>query len=254
MDNFIKYTPWVLFLLLVIYIFFSWKYRELIYKFTEPIRKTWYSLFVLCSLIYLTVYPDTLITHWISYVIVFVAFVLIDSFIFLNLQFSKIGGQELQSTKIQVGITQEELDQSRKKMGHIPLILTTFDFPIYTENKEDYINQLDNLLKKYENIEPLDIHILPYSTKKEQEELLEDLGYIKKNKVIRSLKQNETITINKDTIGFYPFKILDDSYVIRVEPTDSKLRITEDDGNAITTLVVTYTLAVQYNDGSGEEV
>jgi hypothetical protein len=138
-------------------------------------------------------------------------------------------------------------------MGHIPLILTSFAFSKYTENKDEYIFFLEYLLKEYATRETLDIHILPYGSTDEHESALEDIGKVNKTKVKRSLEQTNSITITKDTIGFYPFTILDTPYLVRVHTTIENTRITEDDGNAITVLVIAYNLAVKNNDGSGDE-
>jgi len=243
---------WLIFILLCVYTFLSWKNEEF-EKHTSTIRKSWYLIFVLGCLIFLTKEPATIFTDWKNYVIVLVAFIVIDSLLFLNLYVSKLGGQELNSAKFQVGVTQEQLDAAIIKTNHIPNILISFDFPIYNVDKEEYLYQLEQLLKRYGSLENLIIDVIPYGTTEEQEYLLENMGNLR-NKVKRFLSQQNSLTSAKDQLALYPFTILDYPYVVQVQTIGENDRVTEVDGNAITTLIIAYNLAVNENiNESGDE-
>ncbi|SDZ68229.1 Toxin SpoIISA, type II toxin-antitoxin system [Evansella caseinilytica] len=175
--------------------------------------------------------------------ILLIVFVIIDSLFFLNLYISKLGGQELQSTITQVGVTQKELDATRRKMAHVPQILICFNFPLYNVSKDAYIDNMERLLKEYAQKESLVIDLIPFGTKKEREAFLDTMG-TNKDKVRRFLRHKNSFTSSKDNLALYPFEILDYPYVVQVQTTDDKLKITEDDGNAITTLIIAYCLAI----------
>lgn len=252
MESFVIAGIWIIFIFLCIYTFLSWKNEEFD-KHTSTIRKLWYLIFVLGCLIFLTKEPTTIFTDWNNYLVVLVAFIVIDSLLFLNLYVSKLGGQELNSAKFQVGITQEQLDAAITKTNHVPNILISFEFPMYNVDKVDYIYQLEQLLKRYGFQENLVIDIIPYGTPEEQEYLLENMGNLR-NKVKRFLSQQNSLTSSKDNVALYPFTILDYPYVVQVQTIGENDRVTEIDGNAITTLVIAYNLAVNENiKESGEE-
>lgn len=192
-------------------------------------------------------------TDWKDYLIILVVFIIIDSLLFLELHFTKLGGQELKSAKVQVGVTQEVLDSAERKTGLVPSILISFEFMSYNKDKEEYIFQLAELLKRYATAENLMIDLLPYGTKEEQEEILDNLGR-SKNRAKRFLSQQSSLTLPKDNLALYPFRLLDYNYVVQIQTIGEDDKVTKVDGTAITTLIVAYNLTVNENNiESGEE-
>ena len=253
MELFMIIGLWLLFIFLCIYAVLSWRKVNFEGEFTPFFRKIWYLILIAGSLIVLTKDQMAIFTEWENFVIALVAFIIIDALLFLNLYVSKLAGHELTSTKVQVGVTQKELDDSISKSSRIPAILISYEFPMYTDNKEEYINQLESLLRTYGKAESFEISLLPYGTEDEQAYLLESLGNYK-NRAERHLKRFTSLSLKKDTVALYPFMILDYPYVVLVESEDDENKISEVDGTAITSLVITYNLAVMFGkeNESGE--
>lgn len=111
---------WIVFALLCLYVYFSGKEGRL-EDYTGVVGKYWYLILILGFLVFITKNDiGTLFTHWKAYLIVLVVFIIIDSLLFLELHFTKIGGQALKSAKVQVGVTElhctcEELNQAVNK-------------------------------------------------------------------------------------------------------------------------------------------
>jgi len=244
---------WFLFTLLSVYVYASAKSIKL-NNYISTIRKTWYLVFLLGCSFFLTNDLGSLVNHWKEYLIVLVVFIVIDSLLFLELHVSKFGGQELKSSKIQIGQTQKQLDDFTKKSRHIPEILTSFDFPVYTRTKVGYIKKLNDLISEYGIRENLLVRLYPYQNPKEKEYLLEILGKLKE-KARRHLEQLVIFFSPKDNIALLPIVILDYQYVVYIETYEEKEKILEIDGEAIMTLIIAYNLTVKTtnNDEGGEE-
>ena len=238
---------WLLFICLCIYAILSWRKVNFEGEYTPFIRKLWYLVFIAGCLMVLTGNPTMFFANWQNFVMALAAFIIIDALLFLNLHVSKLGGNELTSTKVQVGVTQQELDDSIKKSGRIPAILISFEFPVYTLDKAEYINQLESLLGKYGKEESLEISLLPYGSPEEQAYLLDSLGNYK-NRAERHLKRFSSLSLKKDTIALYPFMILDYPYVAHVEADGEENKISEVDGIAISSLVIAYNLTVVFGN------
>lgn len=253
MLTFFRIIIWVIFLLLCVYVYLSSTKNDFDDKYTYSIRKFWYLIYILGSLVMLTNNPETLFTHWERYLIALVVFIVIDSLLFLNLYVSKLGGQELQKTKKQIGVTQEKYDEAIQKSNNIPKTLHSFDFPMYNSNEEEYIYHLERLLKVYGDSENLIIDLIPYRNSNEQEELLEVMGKLK-DKVKRILKYEKAFISSKDNLALYQFNILEESYIVQVQTEKDEDIIMEIDGNAITTMVIAYTLTVDIETKESGEV
>ncbi len=130
----------------------------------RTIRKVWYLLFVAGCLVYITAHPNSLFTDWKHYLVVFVAFIIVDSMVFLNLYFSKLGGHELQQTEQAVSLTQESLDETKRKMANMSTVLNSYPFPEYNDSEEEYIQDFEDLLNMYAANESLVVDLLPYQT------------------------------------------------------------------------------------------
>ncbi len=242
METFALIGMWLVFALLLIYTVIAWLNRGL-ENYTSAIRKTWYVIFIFGSLVFISDNPSLLFTNWNNYLIVLFIFVIVDSLVFLNLYVSTLGGHQLESVKVQVGVTQEELEENNRKTGHIPDILTAFDFPINTLDKDEYIFHLGEILNKYAQRENLVIDLLPYETKEEKESILEGLGRNKK-RAERFLSQQNSILLEKDHLGLYPYHILKRFYVVQVQTANEGNKISKIDGLVINTLIITFSLAV----------
>ncbi|WP_269053316.1 type II toxin-antitoxin system SpoIISA family toxin [Sporosarcina sp. G11-34] len=244
---------WIIFALLCLYVYHSRTGRNS-EDSKSLIRRSWYLIYLFGFLVFITKNDiDTLFTHWKEYVIVLVVFIIIDALLFLELHFSKLGGQELKSARVQVGVTQKELDSVERKFGLIPVVLTSFEFVLYNVGRELYISQLEEFLNGYAKEEGLAVDLLPYNTEDEQERVLSDLGK-SKDKAMRFLKQNRSIELEKQTLVLFPFKIFDYDYVVQIQTEYDDDKVTEVDGSVITTLIMTYDLAViKIKNESGEE-
>nr|WP_180994142.1 type II toxin-antitoxin system SpoIISA family toxin [Bacillus sp. Marseille-P3661] len=138
MEVFIIIGLWFVFALLALYTFLSWKNPDIV-KERDTIRKTWYLIFVLGCLIYLSNEPNSLFTDLKNYLIVLVSFISVDSLVFFNLYFSKLGGHELKMTEKQIDATQRYLDLTNNKIGNMQIVLNTYEYPSYTRSKEEYV-------------------------------------------------------------------------------------------------------------------
>lgn len=243
---------WAVFISLCVYVFLSGKGGKL-EDYTGLVRKYWYLILIFGFLVFITKNgPATLFTDWKNYLIVLVVFIVIDSLVFLELHFTKLGGQELKRVKVQVGITQEELDSVERKFGLIPIVLTNFEFMLYNLDKDFYITQLEEFLNGYAAEENLTIDLLPYGTDDEKERVLHDLGK-SRDRAKRFLMQQRSIDLERETLTLYPFTIYDYDYVVQIQSKDEDNKITEVDGTVITTLIMTYDLTVSKNNNKGGE-
>lgn len=237
--------------MLCLYVYFSGKGR--LEDYTGVVRKYWYLILILGFLVFITKNDiGTLFTHWKAYLIVLVVFIIIDSLLFLELHFTKIGGQELKSAKVQVGVTQVELESVERKVGLIPVVLTKFEFLLYTLDRELYVSQLEGFLNNYASEEGLIIDLLPYQTEDEKSRVLDNLGR-SQDRAKRFLMQNRSINLEKETLVLYPFRLYDHDYVVQIQTKNADSKVTDIDGTVITTLIMTYDLTVvKSNKESGE--
>lgn len=81
---FFQIMVWTMAAALILYVYASWRYEAKVKEKMFAIRKTWYLLFVLGSMVYWTYDPESLFAAWRQYLIVAVCFALIDAFIFLS--------------------------------------------------------------------------------------------------------------------------------------------------------------------------
>lgn len=183
----IKGSMWLVFGFLCLYVYLSHQDDEFD-NHTSTIRKIWYLIFIAGCLVFLTSDLHSLMDNWKQYLIVLIAFIIIDSLLFLELHVSKLGGQELNSTKMQIDLTQQQLDNITEKSRNVPDILTTFSFPIYNLDSAEYIDKLQQLINEYGHRENLSIKLYRYSGK-EKDYMLNNLGRLR-NKAKRLLDQN----------------------------------------------------------------
>lgn len=253
MDTALIVGIWIVFALLCLFVYFSGKEGRL-EDYTGVVRKYWYLILILGFLVFITKNDiGTLFTHWKEYLIVLVVFIIIDSLLFLELHFTKIGGQELKSAKVQVGVTQVELESVERKVGLIPIVLTKFEFLLYTLDRELYVSQLEDFLNNYASEEGLIIDLLPYETEDEKGRVLDNLGR-SQDRAKRFLMQNRSISLEKEALVLYPFRLYDHDYVVQIQTKNADSKVTDVDGTVITTLIMTYDLTVvKNNKESGEE-
>lgn len=253
MGFFVTIGVWVIFSLLVVYVYLSGKKGKLD-DYTGILRKCWYMIFIFGSLVFLSVTGfERLFTNWENFLVVLIGFIIFDSLLFLELHFSKLGGQELKSARVQVGMTQEGLDATQRKMEHLPIILTTFEFTLYNLDEDTYIDQLEDFLNRYGDRENLVINLFPYNNEKEQELVLHNLIKKARGKANRFLSRGDSVSLLDDSLALYPFKLLDYVYVVQAETIGDNQIITKTDGTAISTLIVTYNLTVDENIIEGGE-
>ena len=244
---------WIIFCLLGVFVFVSAKNENFDETHTLTIRRVWYLVFLLGCLIILSKEPAIIFSDWRKFLVVLIAFIIVDSVMFLNLYVSKLAGQKLQRTKRQVGVTQDKYDEDLGKTKIIPEILLSFGYPVYNGDKERYVNGLSELLVKYGQERNLIIDLYPYRNPEEQDSLLENMGK-EKDKVKRLLKSNQSFISSVDNLAIYPIIIFDESWVVQVQTSLSDQKVTTGDNVAILTLVTAYYLAVQSNfSESGED-
>ena len=246
LEKFFVVSLWVVFGLLASYTFLSWK-KENWVKNTDVIRKTWYLLYVLGCLIYLTKHPHSLFDDWKNYVIVLVAFIVIDSMVFLNLYFVKLGGHELKKTEKQVDRTQQFLDLTNNKVQNMEKVLNTYAYPSYTTSREAYIQELEEFFKTYADLESLHVDLLPYKSELEKNEVLADTPKAKA-KVARLLGLRRTYYSSKDNLMLLPLVVQGDDYVAKVTTTSETVDIIDTDANIFNILLMVYLLAVKGNN------
>lgn len=237
---------WVVFLLLMVYTYLSWKKEEMV-KNRDTIRKVWYLIFVFGCLVYLSKEPHSLFSDWKSYLTALVGFIVIDSLVFLNLYFAKIGGHELKITEKQVDATQWYLDLTNNKVANMEKVLNTYEYPSYTRSKDEYIKELDKFFNKYAELEFLNVDVLPYRTEEEKEIVLNGTP---KAKVERLLNHRDTFYSSKDSLMLMPLWVLNEDYVAKVTTLREDVEINDIDTNVINMLLIVYTLAVKVNNDS----
>lgn len=247
MKSFFIIATWAVFALLVAYTFFSWKQPLLMKNHNRTIRKIWYLIFIMGCLVYVSKHPNSLFTDWKNYLVIFVAFIIVDSMVFLNLYFSKLGGHELQQTEQAVSLTQESLDETKRKMANMSSVLNSYPFPEYNDSIEEHIQDFEDLLNTYAANESLVVDLLPYQTVAEQAAVLVDTP---KEKVKRLLNLRRTFYNSKDSMMLHPLIILGIDYVAKVT-TQGDNKVTEVDAQVINILLVVYSLTVKDNSTQG---
>ncbi|WP_167751363.1 type II toxin-antitoxin system SpoIISA family toxin [Lentibacillus salicampi] len=243
MEKFFIVGMWVIFALLSFYIFVYWRNREAV-KDKDTIRKTWYLLYVLGALVYLTGNPNSLFTSWQNYLVVLIGFIVVDSLIFLSIYVSKLGGNELQIPGEQIERTENYWISASGKVENMELVLNSYEYMRYTRDEEEYINELDNFLNEFGEKESLFIDVLPYHTEKTKDELLESIQR-PKSKVERILDTGKTYFSPKDNLMLLPIFVLEKSYIAKVTTEIEDIEIQNIDGNIINILLMTYVLAVE---------
>lgn len=246
MSLFFIIGTWFVFILLCFFVFISGSEGKLD-VYTNVFRKIWYLIFIFGFLVYITKNGvDLLFYDWEKFLIILVVFIVIDALLFLELHFIKLGGQELKSARVQVGVTQEELDAAERKAERVANILISFEFIMYNLDNKKYITQLERLLSRYAKEENLVVDLLPFETIMEQEKVLANLAK-ERSKVSNFLSKHNSISLRSDSLALYPFKLLNYGYVVRLQTLDDDDKITKVDGTVITTLIVAYNLTVNDN-------
>lgn len=175
----------VIFIFLGIFIWAIWKNPKQPSQYIKPIRASWYFVFVTGALVFINLYPESIFAQWERYLIVLVGFFLIDAFVFLNLYFSKFGGNELKEhpeTEEAIAITQELLNQTKAKIDNLTGV-REHEFVSYTGDEASYIQKFEELIQKYASLEDLIIDIIPYHIDDEKKEV--EVGVIQKFKIRR---------------------------------------------------------------------
>lgn len=248
---FIRISIWVIFVLLLVYVYFSIKKEDFSEKYTNSIRKVWYLIYVLGSVISIYFNPFSILSDWTKYLIVLICFIVIDSIFFLNLYVGKLAGYELKQTEKQIVLTQEKYDRFIQKSNNISKTLHSFDFPVYNVSRKEYLYHLERLLNSYGNDEGFDISILPYRNKNEEDQALEDFGR-RKDKVRRILEYKKVFISLKDDLALYRYKIHGETYIVQLKTNEDE-PITEIDGNAISILIMAFALKVGITNESGDD-
>ncbi|GGH87941.1 stage II sporulation protein SA [Pullulanibacillus pueri] len=247
METFFIIAMWLVFILLALYILFSWIRPNWIKNHNSTLRKTWYLLFILGCLIYISAEPQSVFSHWEEFLTIFIAFIIVDSMVFLNLYFSKIGGQQLDRTEQAVSLTQESLDETKRKMEMMSNVLNSFAFPEYNESEEEYVQDFEDFLNQYAAEESLVIDLLPYTTDEEQSQALEGTP---EKKVQRLLQLRRTFYDSKDKLMLHPVRLYEKEYVARVTGLD-QIKVTDVDAQVINIFLVVYSLIVKSKDNEG---
>ncbi|MUV38853.1 Stage II sporulation protein SA [Lentibacillus sp. JNUCC-1] len=242
---------WFLFVFLVIYTILAWKKEHLVEN-TDVIRRTWYLIFILGCLVYLTNHPYSLFEKWTSYLIVLVAFVIVDSLLFLNLYISKIGGHEMRMREKQVSETEELWNITNRKVDNMEFVLNAFEYPSYTRSKDEYVHELENSMNAYAGKEFLNVDVLPYRTSEERAAVLKGDT---KGKIKRQLELRKAYYSSKDKYMLMPLQILDEEYVAKVTSISDEVNIHDVDTNILNMMLMVFTLAVDNNihDKGGDE-
>ncbi len=152
---------WFVFVLLFTYtILYSLKVKFI--GRNDTLRKFWYIIYLLGLSVTITISPLSLFVNWQKYLIVLVVFVFIDSFIFLNLHFSKLGGQELRERSSElIDETDNKLRSIVKKLENMEGVLNSYDYPRYNGNKELYILDMKEFFERYCKNEGLKVEFYP---------------------------------------------------------------------------------------------
>jgi stage II sporulation protein SA len=244
-------SMWLVFVLLLVYTAFTRIHPVWIKKNNGTIRKTWYLIFILGCLIFITINPHSLLSEWKNYLVVFVAFIIVDSMLFLNLYFSQIGGQQLSQAEQAVDVTQDTLDQTKRKLANLADVLNSFAFPQYTLTEEEYIQDFEDFIFQYAVKESLSVDVLPYATEEEKSQAVEGTP---EKKVHRILDLRRTYYHPTDKLMLQPFEIHQKEYVVRVSAGEDS-KVTDTDAQVINTLYVVYSMMVgnQDNEGGGND-
>lgn len=240
---------WILFILLTMYTVLTHRKSKFV-KDKESIRRVWYLIFILGSIIFLSVEPTILFTNWQNFLIVLIGFIVIDYFLFLNLYFSKIGGHELNTAEIQVDETQDIVDMRKRKLDNMEETLNNYAFLSYTINRNEYIEEVEKLFNTYAKKEALFIRIFSLHN-------TEWLHIVPKSIVADvkdSIEHNKSFFNIKQKIAFIPLLILNEYHVVSIRTASTSAEISNMDVQVINILLMVYVLTVGENiDNEGGE-
>lgn len=119
--------------------------------------------------------------------------------------------------------------------------MNSYGFSEYNEDKDRYIQELEDLLNRYAAKEFLEIDLLPYTTESDKEIALENTL---RTKAARVLRLYRTFYGTKDSFMLHPLTIMDEDWVAKVTANE-ETKVTDVDAQIINILNLTYTLAVK---------
>ncbi|KIL45359.1 type II toxin-antitoxin system SpoIISA family toxin [Jeotgalibacillus soli] len=246
---FFRIFVWAIFIGLVSYVFVFWKYEEKVNDKLPAIRKIWYLLFILGSLVFWSFEPASIFTHWVHYFIVAVFFTMVDGFVFLSLYLRKFGGGELEAaTQKTVERSHELIKDHIDKIKNVLFVLNRSDQFEKSSTHSQYLSGLQSVLQAYAEQEKLTIELFPFSSREDRKQLL---AGVKNHQLLRSkLHRAEIYYHEEDHAAYYPIGILTGKYVVKIT---SSSYVSEVDCALIGILLASYDWAMQNGIGKAVE-
>lgn len=235
-------VTWIVLAVGIFYIFSTWKEFKWVQN-VIVIRQVWYFLFVFGALVYWTINPTSIFTDWLNYLIVFIIFVAIDTFLILKMHLNKVGDIEVQQLTHQVRESSAYIKDGRVKMENMLLALRNYAYIEYYDSEEEYLFELDKLLQDFAEREDINIYVY------EINQLLTnldryDLKTGERKKLLRTIENTEIYYGIKCNLVIQPFFIFNTEYYVLME---TKEEPDDYDGLILGILLTTFDSSMREN-------
>ncbi|MEC0385111.1 type II toxin-antitoxin system SpoIISA family toxin [Bacillus velezensis] len=235
---FFQIMVWTMAAALILYVYASWRYEAKVKEKMFAIRKTWYLLFVLGSMVYWTYDPESLFAAWRQYLIVAVCFALIDAFIFLSAYIKKLAGNELETdTREILEENNEMLHSYLEKLKTYQYLLKNEPIHVYYGSTEAYAEGISRLLAAYAEKMNVTASLCDYSAQSDKDRLTEHMPDTAD--VQSRLNRKDVYYDQKGRLVLIPFTVQNRHYVIKLT---SENLLTEFDYLLFTSLTSIYDL------------
>ncbi|WBY47100.1 type II toxin-antitoxin system SpoIISA family toxin [Bacillus velezensis] len=235
---FFQIMVWTMAAALILYVYASWRYEAKVKEKMFAIRKTWYLLFVLGSMVYWTYDPESLFAAWRQYLIVAVCFALIDAFIFLSAYIKKLAGNELETdTREILEENNEMLHSYLEKLKTYQYLLKNEPIHVYYGSTEAYAEGISRLLAAYAEKMNVTASLCDYSGQSDKDRLTEHMPDAAD--VQSRLNRKDVYYDQKGRLVLIPFTVQNRHYVIKLT---SENLLTEFDYLLFTSLTSIYDL------------
>lgn len=239
---FFRIFVWAVFICLMIYVIFSWRYKEAVSRRIEAIRKTWYAIFILGALIYWSFYPASIFTEWKNFMIIAIIFILVDMFVFLSMYISKIGDNELSYATKAVADSDKLLTDHREKVKNMFHLLKKEGIPEFYKTNQEYLAYLGILLQAYAMKEGMEVTVLPFKTEQDKNVVMDGFPRLNGTVMRATLEREDTYYNDEEKMAIQPVSILAEPYIIKIK---SEKFVSEVDCLLIALLIMVFDMVIK---------
>ncbi|WP_050615093.1 type II toxin-antitoxin system SpoIISA family toxin [Bacillus testis] len=249
---FFKIFVWFCFAGLLLYTYLYGKNEAKMEEKVFLFRKIWYLLYMLGAVLYWTKYPDSIFTDWKNYIIVFVIFLSVDAFIFLNMYLRKAGNYELDRFTKTVTANETLIKDNLSMAKNMLHILNKEGINGYYGSREGYLLGLKEVLQSYAQKEDMNIQVWPFTDPTEKEQAL--MAYTNSGAIRSKLDRLETVYNTELKYALHPIYLFgDELYVLKIA---GSREISEMDCLLFVVMIHIYDFAVpegqEWNEIGGE--